>query len=232
MVTERIIQRTARVHIHCRYGHAVGRVPVPERDGEGVVADEFAEDPLVEVEVEAVEWEEEPRGVDLKVDRIAGHVVCPVAVGAVDVGLLKVVPRVVGAESLHGSHGLRVLGDVGFVYEVGGWADSDSGVRWWAEIKNLIGAHGETAGDEGLVVGLLRRLALQQVRRRHWLGHCLVEASNAEDNEEECRGNWEGGHCFGWLWVVLVFVLIHIIERGIFRIFGGACNHVYGRLRP
>ena len=47
-----VVQRRGLVGVDRRQRHAAGRVPVPERQRERVVADELAEDPLVEVQVE------------------------------------------------------------------------------------------------------------------------------------------------------------------------------------
>lgn len=130
------------------------RVPVPERQCEGVIADELAENFLVEVKVEPVPRKEDPGVMDLDfVVRESDLVEGAVTVGAVDVGLLGEVPGIVVREGFHKLHSFGVLGDVVFVDEVSGTANTktvgggrenkvDDFLSWWAAVGRS-GARGE-----------------------------------------------------------------------------------------
>lgn len=108
--------------------HSGGVVPVPEWQSEGWIADQFAQDSLVEVEVPSVEGEEEPRVVDLDfLIREVDLIVSAVAVSAMDICLLVEVTGIVRRQSLHQLDGLRKLGDGVFVHGVSRRADSHGG---------------------------------------------------------------------------------------------------------
>ncbi|THU68900.1 hypothetical protein C4D60_Mb08t08730 [Musa balbisiana] len=116
---------------------------------ERVVVDELAEDPLVEVEVVAVPGEEDPAEVDLDVHVVGIFlVVGVVAVLAVDVRLLVVVPRVVCRQILHPPHGLLVLVQILLIvlHEMGRPPDPE-------------GRSGEAVLRD-LLVGVVRRAAV------------------------------------------------------------------------
>ena len=94
-----------------RHDHAGRRVPVPERQREGIVADELPERLLVEVDVHAVPRREDPREVHVEgcvlVLRVVPVVV--VAVGLVDRRLRHEAQRVRRRQRLHLPHRLLVL---------------------------------------------------------------------------------------------------------------------------
>jgi hypothetical protein len=110
-VAQRVVQHGPRAVERGRHRHALRRVPVPERQREGRVADQLAQDALVVVEVRAVQRLEEPRVVHLDVElRAARLPVSPRAVGAVDVGVLVEAAPVGPGQRLHQLHGTGEVG--------------------------------------------------------------------------------------------------------------------------
>ncbi|CAL9145788.1 unnamed protein product [Musa hybrid cultivar] len=170
LVAFRVVQRGCRILEDGGERHAVLGVPVPEGDGEGVVVDELAEDPLVEVEVVAVPGEEDPAEVDLD-----GHVVGillvvgVVAILAVDVRLLVVVPRVFCRQVLHPPHGLLVLVHILLIilHEVGR-SPHPEGRSGEVVLQDRLAAAVRRAAVvvEGRCVGIV---ALRQIRRHYRL---------------------------------------------------------------
>jgi len=109
----RVVQRRRLIGEHLRDTHALGDVPAPDGQRERGVPQQLGRDALEEVEVGAVEGEEEPREVDLYAQlRVPQLPVRAGAVGAVDVGLLVEAARVRLRQRLHQRHGARVLGHV------------------------------------------------------------------------------------------------------------------------
>ncbi|CAL9113028.1 unnamed protein product [Musa acuminata var. zebrina] len=170
LVAFRVVQRGCRILEDGGERHAVLGVPVPEGDGEGVVVDELAEDPLVEVEVVAVPGEEDPAEVDLD-----GHVVGillvvgVVAILAVDVRLLVVVPRVFCRQVLHPPHGLLVLVHILLIilHEVGR-SPHPEGRSGEVVLQDRLATAVRRAAVvvEGRCVGIV---ALRQIRRHYRL---------------------------------------------------------------
>lgn len=142
LVTVTVIERRCRVIEKIGKHHSAGVIPVPERQTERGVADQLAQDSLVEVEVPSVEREEEPRVVDLNfLVREVDLVVAAVTVSAMDKRLLVKVPGIVGRQSLHELDGLRELGDGVFVHGVSGRADLHGGHSRELVVNN-VGRHG------------------------------------------------------------------------------------------
>ncbi|KAI5061581.1 hypothetical protein GOP47_0024086 [Adiantum capillus-veneris] len=128
-------------------GGGVVVIVVPEGKGEGIViAEELGEDALVEVEVPAMEGEEEPAFMDLQED--GGRVelvVGGVAVGAVDVGLVGEGAGVIGGKGLHEGVGAREVGGVGGGSFVGGAADAQRRGGRGAKEAGFVGGGGRAA---------------------------------------------------------------------------------------
>jgi hypothetical protein len=138
-------------------------VPVPERQCKSVVVEQLRQDPLVEVEVEAVPGEEEPALVNLERVRVRWgvEVEMVVAVEAVELPLVDIGAAVGVRQRHHELHGALVLGDVGVVDELCSWAGPHRQVGLELEFRGPLGGGNWRAaffGGETVV----------QVRSREW----------------------------------------------------------------
>ncbi|KAI5061583.1 hypothetical protein GOP47_0024088 [Adiantum capillus-veneris] len=128
-------------------GGGVVVVIVPEGKGESIVITEkLGEDALVEVEVPAMEGEEEPAFMDLeeeggRVELVVGGV----AVGTVDICLVGERAGVVGGKGLHEGVGAGKDGGVGGGSVVGGAADAQRRGGRGAKEAGLVGGGGRAA---------------------------------------------------------------------------------------
>ena len=108
-----VVQRRRLVGERLGDPHPLGDVPCPDGQREAGLPEQLGRDALEEVEVGAVEGEEEPGEVDLHAQvRAPRLAVRAGAVSAVDVGLLVEAARVRPGQRLHQRHRARVLGHV------------------------------------------------------------------------------------------------------------------------
>ena len=102
-----------------------GVIPVPEREREGVLANEVRQNALVEVDEEAVPRQEQPALVNLQWILLALKVESVVTVGAVQLGLIVERPAVAVGQRTHELVRLLDLGGVGCVHQIRWVADPE-----------------------------------------------------------------------------------------------------------
>lgn len=166
-----VIEGACAVLVHGRQRISSSRIPIPERQSEGVVLDEASQNALMKVEIPPMPREEEPRIVHLILNTSAILIVSRVTEGTMSVGLLVELSGVIRGQFTKELVSFIVFGDVIGIDEVSRLSETHGERGRELEISDGSGDGKATIDGGSTITGINGGGALFKVRELHRGSH-------------------------------------------------------------